>query len=112
MREKRAAAAARTDFARHFAISSVNSLYLDTQFENKIALVLSPDRMGKLFRENPIEVAFSQAVNLFSARAKFVREGSQKSTVSYTASYSYSSCFHPVILLSLRSLRNDDVDCY
>lgn len=42
------------------------------------------DRMGKLFRENPIEVAFSQAVNLFSARAKFVREGSQKSTVVLT----------------------------
>lgn len=39
--------------------------------------------MGKLFRENPIEIAFPQAVNLFSARAKFVREGSQKSAVSY-----------------------------
>lgn len=37
--------------------------------------------MGKLFRENPIQIAFPEAVNLFSARAKFVREGSQKSTV-------------------------------
>lgn len=42
------------------------------------------DRMGKLFRENPIEIAFPQAVNLFSARAKFVREGSQKSAVVLT----------------------------
>lgn len=43
------------------------------------------DRMGKLFRENPIQVAFPEAVNLFSARAKFVREASQKSTVSQAA---------------------------
>lgn len=42
------------------------------------------DRMGKLFRENPIQIAFPEAVNLFSARAKFVREGSQKSTVVLT----------------------------
>lgn len=37
--------------------------------------------MGKLFRANPIQIAFPDAVSLFSARAKFVREGSQKSTV-------------------------------
>ncbi|KAJ7339396.1 hypothetical protein OS493_005791 [Desmophyllum pertusum] len=42
------------------------------------------DRMGKLFRENPIQVAFPEAVNLFSARAKFVREASKKSTVVLT----------------------------
>lgn len=42
------------------------------------------DRMGKLFRANPIQIAFPDAVNLFSARAKFVREGSQKSTVVLT----------------------------
>ena len=39
------------------------------------------DRMGKLFRENPIQIAFPEAVNLFSARSKFVHEASQKSTV-------------------------------
>jgi len=37
--------------------------------------------MGKLFRENPIQIAFPEAVNLFSARSKFVLEASQKSTV-------------------------------
>ncbi|KAL9988393.1 hypothetical protein ACROYT_G002831 [Oculina patagonica] len=42
------------------------------------------DRMGKLFRENPIQIAFPEAVNLFSGRAKFVREASQKSTVVLT----------------------------
>ena len=48
-----------------------------------LILLFASDRMGKLFRENPIQVAFPEAVNLFSARAKFVREGSQKSTVRY-----------------------------
>lgn len=42
------------------------------------------DRMGKLFRENPIQIAFPEAVNLFSARSKFVHEASQKSTVVLT----------------------------
>ena len=53
-------------------------------FNSDVLILLFPsDRMGKLFRENPIQVAFPEAVNLFSARAKFVREGSQKSTVRY-----------------------------
>ena len=46
-----------------------------------VFFIFFTDRMGKLFRENPIQIAFPEAVNLFSARAKFVREGSQKSTV-------------------------------
>lgn len=40
------------------------------------------DRMGKLLREVPISIQFSDAVDLFSARAKFVRDGSKKSSVS------------------------------
>jgi hypothetical protein len=47
-------------------------------------MVFVSERMGKLFREVPISICFSDAVNLFSARAKFVRDGSQKSTVSKT----------------------------
>ena len=35
-----------------------------------------------MFRENPTDITFPEAVNLFSARSRFVREGSKSCMVS------------------------------
>ena len=59
--------------------------------------------MGKLFRENPIQIAFPEAVNLFSARSKFVHEASQKSTVRYWYAFlSSRSCIYIDVRKSLK----------
>ena len=46
------------------------------------AICISTERMARMFRENPSDIAFPEAVDLFSARSRFVREGSNSCMVS------------------------------